>query len=54
MTPKETEQMYSAVEEQQAVLQTHIEDSKRLSARSDQLIHMARCNRADQRGRDGG
>ncbi len=54
VTPKETEQMYCAVEQQQAVLQTHIDDSKRLSARSDELIHMARSQQADQRGRDGG
>jgi hypothetical protein len=42
VTSKETEQMFSAIEEQQAVLQNQIEDSKRLAARSDQLIDLAR------------
>jgi len=42
--------MFSAIEEQQAVLQTQIEDSKRLAARSDQLIDLARSQKASSSG----
>jgi hypothetical protein len=50
VTSKETEQMFSAIEEQQTVLQNQIEDSKRLAARSDQLIDLARNQRASSDG----
>jgi hypothetical protein len=50
VTSKETEQMFSAIEEQQAVLQNQIEDSKRLAARSDQLLDMARNQKASPDG----
>ena len=50
VTSKETEQMFSAIEEQQAVLQNQIEDSKRLAARSDQLLDMARNQRGSSDG----
>ena len=38
--------MFSVIEEQQALLQNQIEDSKRLAARSDQLMDLARSQRA--------
>ncbi len=45
--------MHSAVEEQQAVLQNHIDDSKRLTERSDQLIDWARSQQSEQGVSDG-
>ncbi len=50
VTSKETEQMFSQIEEQQAVLQDQIEDSKRLAQRSDQLIQMSKMSGAGASG----
>lgn len=45
MTPSENERMFSQIEEQQAVLQNSIDDSKRLMAKSDQLIDQSRAQK---------
>ncbi|HEY0625806.1 MAG TPA: hypothetical protein VGD10_03645 [Allosphingosinicella sp.] len=42
MTPEEDEELYARIEAEQAVIMNLIDDSRKLSERSDALINSAR------------